>query len=227
MKACMNAGMKTSLSVLLAAGLTLTGCGGGSESAGGQDVSVDISYSGADGLLFAPLLVVPVILGLAGNTPHCTLASGSLPPGVTVEDGCTLVGTPSAPGSFDATIDLRVAGVGTSFSVVVHSNIAVPALAVVRTTNVQPPDRVLAVNATVDEMAVVSLQNFEPQDDVRVSYAQVDGALPAGLALNSMDGTLSGVTAARGRYTFSLVATLSEGALGFNTAAQQVVIDVQ
>jgi len=219
--------MKSSFSVLLAASLALAGCGGGSQSAGGQDASIDISYGGADGFLFAPLLVVPVILGLAGNTPHCTVSSGSLPPGVTVQDGCTLIGTPSAPGSFDATISLRVAGIGTSFSVVVHSDIAVPALAVVRTTNVQPPDRVLALNAAVDEMAVVSLQNFEPQDDVRVSYAEVDGALPAGLALNSMDGTLSGVATARGRYTFSLVATLSQGALGFNTAAQQVVIDVQ
>jgi hypothetical protein len=210
----------------VAALLPLAGCGGGSSSSGGQDLTIDISYSGLDANLFTPILLLPTILGLGNNTPHCTLTSGSLPPGVTVQDGCTLIGTPQAPGSFTATVSLSVAGIGGSFSVAVHANIRAPSLAPVRTTATQPPDQVIAAGATLRSLTVVSLQNYTPQNGVVVSYALASGALPTGLELNTADGTLGGTATATGRSTFAIVATLSQAPLFYSTAPQTVVLDV-
>lgn len=65
----------------LGAAFCLVACGGGG---GGDDLKVGFAYANDTIPVFSPVTVNPVVDGLEGKSPECRVASGSLPPGVSV-----------------------------------------------------------------------------------------------------------------------------------------------
>ena len=88
--------------------LALAACGGGG--GGDEDLAVTFSYDTRSATLYLPSRSSPTLSGLDGNTPKCSVVAGSLPPGQSLGSGCAVVGTPTALGTYVATIKLTVDG---------------------------------------------------------------------------------------------------------------------
>ncbi|MGI4758664.1 MAG: beta strand repeat-containing protein, partial [Janthinobacterium lividum] len=136
-----------------------------------------------------------------GTAPYvCTLASGTLPAGLTLGNGCTLTGTPTAVGT--TTVGITV------------------------TDGANPTDtNTLPVVITVQPVPALTFSGSLPNGVVNQAYAQTlqaqggvgpytyaltSGQLPAGLTM-SPAGFISGTPAAVGASSFTVTATDSEG----------------
>lgn len=110
--------MRSRLARGLSAALTcslLAACGGGGGGDdGGGNLQVDFSYdlTGANApQVWTQKTVVPTITGLEGHAPHCTLTSGKLPAGVTIDpSNCAINGAPQETGTFPINVTMTVGG---------------------------------------------------------------------------------------------------------------------
>lgn len=111
--------MRSRLARGLSAALTcslLAACGGGGGGGddGGGNLQVDFSYdlTGANApQVWTQKTVVPTITGLEGHAPHCTLTSGKLPAGVTIDpSNCAINGAPQETGTFPINVTMTVGG---------------------------------------------------------------------------------------------------------------------
>src|SRR5439155_27129617 len=121
-----------------------------------------------------------------------TLASGSLPPGLTLSAGGVVSGTPTSLGTFSFTVRLtdstsQASSAGTSITVS-----GTPA-AIAGT----PPNAGLIVPYSFA---------FSATGSGAVTFALAAGALPTGLSL-SLSGVVSGVPTASGTFSFTVRAT--------------------
>jgi large repetitive protein len=124
-----------------------------------------------------------------------SIASGSLPPGVTFSDSGLLSGTPTAEGSY--TFVVKATGGGTS-------DIETETLTVR-----QPLTLTAALAGAKAEVGVpLSSQQSAGGGSGTYTWAVGNGA-PAGLAIAN-DGTISGTPTLPGRYTFPITVTDSE-----------------
>jgi len=128
---------------------------------------------------------------------HFALKSGTLPPGLTVQDNGKLVGTPTQAGTFDFWIELTdgIPG-GACHSPVAsqgeYSVFIAPRVEVTATT--LPGAKVgHPYQAAVTAAGGGSLQ-----------WTVIEGALPPGLTLNRDTGALSGTPAAAGTFPFTV-----------------------
>jgi large repetitive protein len=99
--------------------------------------SAVIAYTVAVNPVVAPGLVGQPYTGgisVSGGTPPyvCALAAGSLPPGLTLNADCSIIGTPSVPGSYSFTVNVTDSVAGTA-SVAVSLDIAAAPPAIVAT----------------------------------------------------------------------------------------------
>ena len=167
----------------------------------------------------APIIILPAglpdgTLGFPYNQPltasggtapyNFTLASGSLPTGLTLDPGGALMGTPASTGAFAFTISAAdVYGCSGSQAYTIQMTCPVITL-----TPLSLPDG----TEEVFYNQVISASG----GTAAYTYAVTSGTLPGGLSLNPSSGTLSGTPAlgSSGPYAFTVSATDAFGCNG-------------
>jgi len=139
-------------------------------------------------------------LTAAGGTAPYTygVTTGSLPSGLTLSSSGVLSGTPTASGSF-------------SFTVTVNDS-AVTQNTASRSYTLAVSGPVMTLPATVLADAVTgqsysAVINPATGGTAPYSYAVSAGALPSGITVNSVDGSLSGTPTVAGTFAFTITAT--------------------
>ena len=141
-----------------------------------------------------------------GVGPYTYVASGALPPGITLSNG-TLIGTPTAPGSYAITItatDSGSTGAGAPFSIAQSYTLVVAAAAI-------SIDPATLSNGQAGTPYVATLTAAGGQGPY--AFATGAGAPPSGLTLSAA-GEISGTPTASGTFNFTAVATDANGQTG-------------
>ena len=199
----------------------LSACGGGGS--GGHDLSVGFSYGSTTApQLFGSAGAQPVISGLEGNTPHCSVQSGTLPPGITLQTDCTLAGVATRPGSYAAVIQLTATHYSGSVTTALDLNVPEVLLTPVAVNAAQ----VIPVATPQSAIAPFAIVNYTPAAGDVLSYAIDSGALPAGLTFDGATGSLSGTATTLGTAQIGVHLTLTRGNLAYTTAESRLSISV-
>jgi kumamolisin len=129
--------------------------------------------------------------------PTFTLASGNLPPGITLSSAGLLAGTPTQAGTFSGTIS---AGNGVNPNATQAFSITVSSAAAPAISNGPPPTTILL--GSTYNFAYTATGSPIP------TFAIAAGSLPPGITLNA-SGTLSGTPTKTGTYTGTVSASSS------------------
>ncbi len=154
-----------------------------------------------------------------GVAPYTyTIASGSLPLGITLASNGTLSGSPSAGGSFNFTVTVTDSS-GGSGPVSVTSG---PLLLTVNapTITITPPTL-----PTVSAGVVYNQNLTATGGSGTYTYAVTAGALPPGVSLSAA-GAISGTPTAAGSFPLTITATDSSGGSGPYTGSQPYTLNV-
>jgi Putative Ig domain len=140
---------------------------------------------------------VPTLTGFNGRSPQCTLASGSVAPGMTLNADCSITGVPTDFGTYQFVVRIGAQGVSNQLAWSGGYAVFGPSL-------VYNFSDLLRLG--VDIAPITTLNNIfwtaTPADIV--VYAVNSGALPAGLTIAPSTGTISGTPTALGTYSFKL-----------------------
>jgi len=166
-----------------------------------------VTYVDILGLVGAPLTITPT-LASGGPVSSASLASGSLPPGMTLNQDGTLTGTPTIKGTYTLLIQLCNGAGGCTTQPL---TITIDALALHYTT----PVTYLTGSPIAPDLP-------HPTGGTSLTYSVTSGSLPDGLVLNS-DGSISGTPTAA---TPGFVAVTVTGAVGAASASQVLSIQV-
>ena len=194
--------------------------GSGPYSATSSTISLTI---GAPTLSFTPTTLTGGTVGAAysqsisgsgGTAPYgsFTLASGSLPPGLSLGSGGTLSGTPTAAGTYTFTVSAQDSSTGSGpysgTSSTISLTIGAPTL------SLSPAAGALTAAARGSAYS----QTFSTSGGTSpYTYSITAGSLPAGLTLSS-GGILSGTPTAEGGFSFTVTATDSSGGTQYSTS---------
>ncbi len=154
-----------------------------------------------------------------GVAPYTyTIASGSLPLGITLASNGTLSGSPSAGGSFNFTVTVTDSS-GGSGPVSATSG---PLLLTVNapTITITPPTL-----PTVSAGVVYNQNLTAAGGSGTYTYAVTAGALPPGVSLSAA-GVISGTPTAAGSFPLTITATDSSGGSGPYTGSQPYTLNV-
>jgi len=174
-----------SVSINMTAG-PASGCAliGGSISSGGSTPQVGQYYSAT-------------ISASGGSSPYTySVATGSLPTGLSLSSAGTLSGTPTAAGSFDFQIQSADSAGNTGYT---QYTLAVSAASSVVLSPSSLPTPVLS---TAYSQTISGSGGTSPY-----TFAVSSGSLPTGLSLNTSTGLISGTPTAAGAYSFTIRAT--------------------
>jgi hypothetical protein len=204
---------------ILLGGPALSGCGGGGGSggdaggnSGGGNLVVDFHYETNAIYLWRSSRLTPVLSGIDGHAPNCVVASGTLPPGMSLDArSCAMGGTPTQAGVYSPTIQLTVPGYQGQITqeadfVVFGPPVTYPQLDVVGLFQLTTPYSFPATNINAS-----LVPDWQPQAGETVVYSIHDGALPAGLSLAPATGTLSGQLSALGSSNFTVQVVATKG----------------
>jgi len=146
-----------------------------------------------------------------GIAPYTfAISAGALPAGVSLSGAGVLSGTPTASGTFNATVTATDAN-GQTGARAYAVQVAAPTIVLAPAT-LPSPAQGLAYSATFSASGGVAPYSFS-----------VTGALPPGLSLTT-GGVLSGTPTASGTSTFTVLATDSSGGAGPHTGAQSYTL---
>lgn len=203
--------------------LILSACGGNGGTGGDRTLTVDFRYSAEHAYLFHDNTLSLVSIGLEGNSPNCALASGLLPPGMTIERvGCNIRGVPTELGTYNMFIKLTVP----NFSGSVEKQVMI--------TSLGPS---LSYPFSVSTRAGVPIQyaplrpailpagapDWTPSSTEQVRYSLTEGTLPPGITLNATTGALAGFATKAGPYAIRISATVTSSS---RTASAEVNIPI-
>ena len=151
-------------------------------------------------------------IGALGGVPpySFSLASGALPPGVSLLGNGTLQGTPAAPGEFAFTVrveDSKGSTATGSFQILVR-----PAPLVILTSALPA-----GTTASVYSVTLAASGGVTPY-----TWTLSSGSLPSGLTLDPATGTISGTPAATGEFPVTVTVTDAQGA----AASRSLVIRI-
>ncbi len=194
--------------------------GSGPYSATSSTISLTI---GAPTLSFTPTTLTGGTVGVAysqsisgsgGTAPYgsFTLASGSLPPGLSLGSGGTVSGTPTAAGTYTFTVSAQDSSTGSGpysgTSSTISLTIGAPTL------SLSPGAGAL----TAASRGSAYSQTFSTSGGTSpYTYSIAAGSLPAGLTLSS-GGVLSGTPTVEGNFSFTVTATDSSGGTPYSTS---------
>ncbi|MBD1208466.1 MAG: putative Ig domain-containing protein, partial [Ignavibacteria bacterium] len=136
--------------------------------------------------------------------PTYSIASGTLPPGLSLSSAGVLSGTPTVVGSYIFSVRATNSGGAISSSPV--SITIFPAYQAPSAFSAQTP----ATNGVIG--SVYTSYTFIANGTPAPTYSIASGALPSGLALSSV-GVLSGTPMSVGTFTFTVQATNSDGSV--------------
>lgn len=149
-----------------------------------------------------------------GTAPYTyTLTSGALPAGLSLSSAGTLIGTPTAAGTFSFTVlgtDAKGYGGTRTYSLTV----AAPGIVL------NPATLATATVGAPYSQSVTAGGGTAPY-----AYAVTSGALPSGLSLSGA-GTLSGTPIAGGNFSFTISATDSTSGAGPFTGSRTYTLSV-
>jgi hypothetical protein len=177
--------------------LNMTAVGGGS----GQ-CSLTLGNIPTTGTVGIPYSGTIVAIGGSGTGYSYSLASGTLPSGLTLGANGVLSGTPTLAGTYTFTV-LAVDSAGNNGVRTYTLTIGVPPVVV------NPPALGPAINGSPFTATVTATGGT----GTGYTFAVTAGAPPPGLTLTSA-GTLSGTPTAAGTYNFTVTATDSGGNMG-------------
>jgi hypothetical protein len=140
-------------------------------------------------------------------TPTWSLNAGALPPGLALHASGVLSGAPTASGVYSFTVRAGNDAGAAEQAVSLAVNLA-PAI-----TSHAPPAAVVGETYTF---------TFTASGAPTPTWSLSTGALPPGLALDSVTGTLSGAPTIEGVYAFAIEASNGVG----SPAAQQITLTV-
>lgn len=210
----------------------LAGCGGGG---GEKDLTLTFNYPGGSPELFTQQSISPRITGLDGNSPTCNLQSGELAPGLTLRSDCTVIGAPTAPGSYSAIIRLTVSGF--RGEVTAGFGQIVPALTLAPVKSSESPtglDRTLNLFRTLANTPLWTQVGYTRQAGDETTFSVVSGVLPVGLTLDVATGSIDGEPTQVQRANVSFTMRLKRGGseiastpltLSLSVVAPALVID--
>jgi hypothetical protein len=151
---------------------------------------------------------------LAGQDVQAAWAvqAGSLPAGISLSPAGVLAGTPTAEGSFQFTVLAQSAEQSTTTTY----TLAVRQPVVLKSSfgTSKPPKAEVGIRFTSAPTATGGNQTY--------TWSISSGALPAGVSINAMNGTISGSPQAAGHFAFGLTATDGEGRVATVNAALTV-----
>jgi len=196
------------LAVALCASLISCGGAGGSgdgdgEGWGNETLYPSFSMTGEASLLH-PSTVRAVISGLDGHSPRCAIVGGRVPTGMTLNRNCNLTGTPTEIGGFQFSVELGASGV--------KNELVFQASAYVAGPEVDYLGPIFADHGREVDVRPLNNSSWTAQPGDTVTYAIVEGALPAGLAMEPTTGRVHGAASSEGRYAFKMSATLTNSA---------------
>jgi uncharacterized protein YhjY with autotransporter beta-barrel domain len=141
-----------------------------------------------------------------GKAPYScgtSVASGALPAGTSLNNDCTITGTPTASGSFTFKVTAVDSSTGTGPFTQTSPNL---------TLIVATPTLTIATNAPTGAAVgdAYSQTNSASGGDTPYTYALASGALPAGTTLNAGTGTVSGTPTTVGAFSYTIKVTDSQ-----------------
>lgn len=130
-----------------------------------------------------------------------SVQSGSLPPGLTLSPQGALTGTPTTEGSYQFVVQAQNGGVSTTrtFTLTVRQPLVVTS----SFGSAKSPRAEVGIRFTTAPTAKGGNGTY--------AWSISSGALPAGIKLNTTNGTISGSPRAPGSFRFGLTATDGEG----------------
>lgn len=211
----------------------LAGCGGGGggdsagagAGAGGTSkpaLVADFTYPGSAFLLADTALDIQVS-GLSGSTVSCSVSAGSLPAGLSLTEGCRVVGFPTAVGVSTPTIRLTATG----YSGFVDKQIQF---------QVFGPNLFYNVPLTAERASVISAlpqngssnpdSNWTQPPGVTAVYSVASGAPPTGVTVDRASGELHGIftTTQMARFTIGVSLASSHGTASFESQGYPINI---
>jgi len=204
----------------------LAGCGGGG--GGEENLTVDFHYQGDSSVdLYAASVQTAVLNGLNGHTPQCVVASGTLPPGITVQSNCQISGTATAPGVYSVTVRLTVSGFKGDVTADVGFTVFGPTLNVVTAPGLPAGvNQVLNPGSAQTALPVVTTTGYRPLAGDSLQYLVVSGNLPPGLSLDPTSGTLSGAPTTIATTSADIAARLQRNGQTYTSPVASVVLQV-
>ncbi len=201
----------------------LSACGGGGS--GGHDLSVSFSYGASTSpQVFGSAGAQPIIAGLEGNAPHCSVQSGTLPPGITLETDCTLGGVVTRAGDYSAVIQLTANNYSGSVTTPLILDVPDIVLTPVAATATTP--QAIPVGTPQSGLSLFAVANYTPVAGDVLLYTLASGAPPAGLAFDGASGTLNGTATTLGTAQIGVHLTLTRGNLSTTTADAELGLSV-
>lgn len=210
------------------AGLALlAACGGGGGEPERLVVTLEYPVDLATAEIRQPLRVAPVLTGLNGHRPHCSLGAGSLPPGVSLADDCSISGTPGRGGNYSFTVHLTADGVTGSldFASAISVLDPTPVLATVRSAKGieivgEDIDQSIPVGDSVYRQPLASITRMlDPGETLRYS---LEGRLPTGLSFDPERGEINGTVTQTGQFDLRVGARLVRRGETFDAASVPV-----
>jgi hypothetical protein len=179
-------------------------CGGGGDGGDGgttndAPLKPTVTLNQAANIL-QPSTLRLAISGLHGHAATCSLISGPLPQGLTLNTDCSISGTATQLGIFPVNLDIHVQG---STGVFVN-----PASVIVAGPPAQYTFRhVYTLGDTLDVSPGYDAsfaEGWTPPPGMAVSYAVDAGTLPAGVQLDPVTGRVHGTVASTGVFEVTI-----------------------
>lgn len=187
---------------LMSALLSACGGGGSGVSSSNQPALSGTYDLNASAEVLVPASVTAVTPSLPGGL-QCSLSSGTLPPGMTLSAGCSLAGTPTQPGRFDAQLQVTANGYNGAATLRLSMEIGGPVLAVS-----EPADARMLSAVDVNARAYFQASGMFSIRPTDVSnFTVTAGRLPAGLALDAKTGAITGAPLEMGDFEITVSAT--------------------
>lgn len=163
---------------------------------------VGVAYAGFD---FRSVLLVTGDPAFSHGAVTWKVASGTLPAGLTLSASGQLAGTPTAAASstFQLQAVYKTKAGAQSYSVIVSDF-------TIGLASGNLPDAVNAVAYSKDLTSSLTISGDSTYTGTGVSWAVSGGTLPAGLALGSGTGVVSGNPTATGTFSFAATATYKD-----------------
>ncbi|HEX6085902.1 MAG TPA: Ig domain-containing protein, partial [Thermoanaerobaculia bacterium] len=148
----------------------------------------------------------------ANGTPTFTLASGTLPAGITLSSAGVLSGTPTQAGNFPITVTVTDSNGCTGTSATYTLVIACQTITVNNPAN---------ANGTV---GTAFSETFTQTGGIGTVTYSTSSTLPAGITLNGATGVLSGTPTEDGTFPITVVATDANGCTGTSSTYNLTIV---